>query len=142
MDKYSTKILIVDDAPDFCETLAWLLNDEGYSCRVAGNGQQAIDMLGKEKVHIILLDWKMPIMNGAVFLQKRSLRPELRRIPVLILSGALNVEKNVEHLNASVLQKPLDFAQLLGKVESMLAIPAPTLTIRARRHPHGIAYHE
>lgn len=40
-----SKILIVDDAPEFCESLAWLLNDEGYQCRVAGNGQHAIDLL-------------------------------------------------------------------------------------------------
>ena len=71
MEKNSAKILIVDDAPDFCESLAWLLNDEGYECRVAANGQQAIDLLAKEKANLVLLDWEMPVMNGAEFLKRR-----------------------------------------------------------------------
>ena len=55
MENSPSKILIVDDAPDFCESLAWLLHDEGYQCRVAGDGQQAIDLLEKEKANLILL---------------------------------------------------------------------------------------
>jgi PleD family two-component response regulator len=49
MELAPAKILFVDDASEFCETLAWLLTDEGYACRVAGDGRQAIDMLGQER---------------------------------------------------------------------------------------------
>src|SRR5271168_4120644 len=98
MDKTSSKILIVDDAPDFCESLAWLLNDEGYKCRVAGNGQQAIDLLGAERPNLILLDWEMPVMNGLEFLTKRSRVASLRSIPVLVLSAAVNIEKSATAL--------------------------------------------
>jgi DNA-binding response OmpR family regulator len=115
------KILIVDDAPDFCECLAWLLNDEGYECRVAGNGQQAIDMLGEENADLILLDWEMPIMNGAGFLKRRVLRADLRRIPVLVLSAATYIEQNAARFKASFLQKPLDFSRLLAAIKSLLA---------------------
>ena len=120
MEKPSSKILIVDDAPDFCEALAWLLNDEGYKCRVAGDGQQAIDLLEKEESHLILLDWEMPVMNGAAFLERRGLRSDLLRIPVLVLSAATNIEKKAGSFKASFLQKPLDYVQLLSKMESML----------------------
>jgi two-component system, OmpR family, response regulator VicR len=121
MDKTSSKILIVDDAPDFCESLAWLLNDEGYKCRVAGNGQQAIDLLGAERPNLILLDWEMPVMNGLEFLTKRSRVASLRSIPVLVLSAAVNIEKSATALKASFLQKPLDYLGLLSRMKSLLA---------------------
>lgn len=121
MRKSHSNILIVDDAPDFCESLAWLLNDDGYNCRVAGNGQHAIDLLEQEKAHLILLDWEMPIMNGAGFLRRRGLRADLLRIPVLVLSAASNIEKNAANLKASFLQKPLDYVRLLSTMKALLA---------------------
>jgi len=121
MGHLHAKVLIVDDAPDFCESLAWLLNDEGYECRVANHGQEAIEMLAKEKADLILLDWEMPIMNGAGFLKRRSIRSDLRKIPVLVLSAASNLEDNAARFNARFLQKPLDFVRLLSTMESLLA---------------------
>jgi|SRR5580698_2800720 DNA-binding response OmpR family regulator len=121
MEVAPAKILIVDDAPEFCETLAWLLTDEGYACRVAGDRRQAIDMLGQEKANLILLDWEMPVMNGAAFLKRRSLRVDLRRIPVLVLSAAFDIEDDAVQMKASFLQKPIDFARLLTCVKRLLA---------------------
>ncbi len=121
MRKWHSKILIVDDAPDFCDALAWLLNDEGYTCRIAGDGQQAIDLLEEEKANLILLDWEMPILDGAGFLKRRVLRADLLRIPVLVLSAASNIEKNAARLKVSFLQKPLDYVRLLSKMKDLLA---------------------
>jgi DNA-binding response OmpR family regulator len=121
MRKSFSQILIVDDAPDFCESLAWQLKDEGYKCRVAGNGQQAIDLLEQEKAHLILLDWEMPIMNGAGFLKRRGLCWDLLNIPVLVLSAGINIERNATALKASFLQKPLDYLRLLSKMKALLA---------------------
>lgn len=123
MDPPIGKVLIVDDAPDFCESLAWLLNDEGYQCRMANNGQQALDMLAAHDIQLILLDWEMPIMNGAEFLKRRSERSDLLRIPVLVLSAAINIERSAERLKATFLQKPLDYARLLAMMNSLLAGP-------------------
>ena len=115
------KILIVDDAPDFCESLAWLLNDEGYQCRVANHGQQAIEMLAREKADLILLDWEMPIMNGAGFLKRRNIRADLRSIPVLVLYASTRIEENAVRFKARFMQKPLDFVRLLATMKSLLA---------------------
>ena len=121
MDPPIGKVLIVDDARDFCESLAWLLSDEGYQCPVANNGQQALDMLAVYDIQLILLDWEMPIMNGAEFLKRRSVRSDLLRIPVLVLSAAMNIERSAERLKASFLQKPLDYGRLLAMINSLLA---------------------
>jgi DNA-binding response OmpR family regulator len=120
MEKYPTKILIVDDAPDFCESLAWLLHDDGYECKVAGNGQEALEMLGREKAQLILLDWEMPIMNGAGFLKSRNRRSELLAIPVLILSGSADIAENAARFKARFLQKPLDYVRLLSTMQLLL----------------------
>ena len=119
------KILIVDDAPDFCESLAWLLSDDGYECKVAGNGQEALDILAREKAQLILLDWEMPVMNGAGFLKSRDKRSELRAIPVLILSGNSNIGQNAARFKARFLQKPLDYVRLLSTMQSLLAEQHP-----------------
>jgi FixJ family two-component response regulator len=63
----------------------------------------------------------MPIMNGAGFLKRRSLRADLRRIPVLVLSAAFDIEEDAIHMKASFLQKPLDFARLLTCIKRLLA---------------------
>jgi len=122
MQKTPAKILIVDDAPAFCEALKWLLDFEGYDCTVAANGQIAIDLLEDLETHLILLDWEMPIMNGAEFLAERKLHPKLISIPVLVLSAAVNIKLAAARLGATnFLQKPVDFEHLLVEIKSVLS---------------------
>jgi DNA-binding response OmpR family regulator len=118
------KILIVDDAPDFCESLKWLLDQEGYDCTVAANGKIAIGLLADNETHLILLDWEMPIMNGTEFLKNRKRRPALRKIPVIVISGASDIEALVLKLGAQFLQKPVDYARLLAAVDAALPMTA------------------
>jgi len=63
----------------------------------------------------------MPVMNGAGFLKCRSHRADLRKIPVLVLSAATNIEKNAATFKASFLQKPLDYVRLLSTMKSLLS---------------------
>jgi DNA-binding response OmpR family regulator len=120
MDNSSSKILIVDDAPDFCESLKWLLDYEGYDCTVAFNGKIAIDLLADRETHLILLDWEMPVMSGPEFLKNRNRRPSLRKIPVIVISGASEIERTVTTLGAKYLQKPVNYARLLGAIGVVL----------------------
>ncbi len=78
-------------------------------------------MLSAEKADLILLDWEMPIMNGAGFLKRRKIRSDLRAIPVLVLSASTNIEENAARFEARFLQKPLDFVRLLATMKSLLA---------------------
>jgi CheY-like chemotaxis protein len=96
--------------------LKWRLDYEGYDCTVAFNGKTAIDLLAEYETHLILLDWEMPVMNGAEFLKNRNRRPSLRKIPVIVISGAPQIEPAVSTLGAKFLQKPVDYARLLGAI--------------------------
>jgi CheY-like chemotaxis protein len=114
------KILIVDDAPDFCEALASLLDAEGYDCKVAENGQRAIELLPQHPPDLVMIDWEMPIMNGTEFLRNRVLHPELQVVPVIVVS-ARDIKSNATSLGASFLLKPFPLEKLFPVIERMLA---------------------
>jgi len=113
------KILIVDDAPDFCEALALLLDAEGFDCKVAQNGKHAIELLPQHPPHLVLIDWEMPIMNGAEFLRNRILHRELQGVPVIVVS-ARDVRSTANTLGASFLMKPVHLERLLALIENLL----------------------
>ena len=88
------KILVVDDEKAIRDGCHRVLTGKGYDVFTAENGQQALDMLGKKPVDIILLDLKMPVMNGEEVLEKSHDRyPD---IPVIIITGHGTVDTAVE----------------------------------------------
>jgi CheY-like chemotaxis protein len=134
----SSKILIVDDALEFCEALKSVLDNEGFDCKVAGNGQEAIDLLADHETHLILLDWEMPVMSGADFLKHRGQRRELLAIPVIVLSASVNIHQLALSLGATgFLQKPVDFQTLLEKANSALNLNH--WTHQKEKHMKGFA---
>lgn len=82
-------ILVVDDAAEVRQLYRRMLasDDSEYRVLRAGNGAQALDLLADERVDLILLDVSMPRMDGFQFLAARDQRPELREIPVIMISA-------------------------------------------------------
>jgi len=82
-------ILVVDDEAEVRQLYRRMLSSDDLEYRVlrAGNGAQALEMLSGDKVDLILLDVSMPGMDGFQFLAARDLRPELRDIPVIMISA-------------------------------------------------------
>jgi CheY-like chemotaxis protein len=80
-------ILIVDDALDSAEMLAWLFRRTGYETRVAGDGLQALDALETgPPVDLVILDLNMPEMDGIGFL--RAMRDSATPTPPVVLLTA------------------------------------------------------
>lgn len=78
-------ILFVDDEPEVCKALARVVRQEPYTAIFAGSGQEALNIMGVQAVHIIVTDLKMPMMDGT-----RLLEQVARRFPFtirLVLSG-------------------------------------------------------
>jgi CheY-like chemotaxis protein len=110
-------ILVVDDDLDIRNTVAGILQDEGYRVAKAGNGQEALDYLsapGAPRPRLILLDMMMPIMDGAAFHERQQERPELAAIPVLTFTAFGN-PADVSWA-AGRLSKPLRLEALLTMV--------------------------
>ena len=110
-------ILIVDDDVDIRNTVAGILQDEGYRVQKAGNGQEALTHLttpGAPRPHLILLDMMMPIMDGAAVREHQIQHPDLATIPVLTFT-AFGTPADLSWA-AGRLSKPLRLEALLTMV--------------------------
>ena len=82
-------VMVVDDDDDIRETLAGLLEDEGYGVAAFTQGKEALDALvGGLLPRVILLDLMMPVMDGWTFRRALLDDPALSRIPVVIMTAA------------------------------------------------------
>ena len=85
--KDGSRILIVDDDEATLTALAGLLELEGYLVEKARNGKQALEKLSAGAPDLILLDLKMPVMDGWQFLSERAKDASAGETPVVLLSG-------------------------------------------------------
>ena len=113
-------ILVVDNDAGIRETLAELLELEGYEVRQAENGLVALRMVAERRPALILLDLMMPVMSGWQVLERLHEDGELRTIPVLVLSAAGTPPANVMFLS-----KPCIIERLLEAVRGSCAPMEP-----------------
>lgn len=107
-------VLIAEDDPDARDVLRAAIEQAGYDVATAANGAEALAYLRHEAPpRVIILDLSMPIMDGWAFLGERNRDPDLRSIPVIVLSGERDVEDRVAAAHASFVPKPFVPAKLL-----------------------------
>jgi len=82
----SVKILAVDDSASMRQMVRTALEAEGYEVREAQNGQEALDALEAGPVDLVISDLYMPTMDGLTLLRAIRQRPELKFVPVLLLT--------------------------------------------------------
>ena len=80
-------VLVVEDEFGIADVLETILTDKGYRVLTACNGQQGLARLAEEKPDLILLDFMMPILNGAGVLRAMTAEPAYHRIPVIMMSA-------------------------------------------------------
>ena len=117
MIKIPTKVLIVDDEKDFVEMLSLRLNEMGEIVTAVYNGQDCLDTLGENEIDVVILDIKMPGMDGIEVLQEIKKRFPI--IEVVMLTGHGSAESAVEGMKLGAfdyLLKPADIDNLTEKV--------------------------
>lgn len=115
-------ILIVDDEYELCELLSKKFTRAGYRAYIAGNGREALDIVGSNKIDLIITDVVMPVMDGVDFY--RELRKSLltSHIPVIVLSAKGSLENSFRLLGVKdFLSKPFDSDELVKRVEEILS---------------------
>jgi CheY-like chemotaxis protein len=113
-------ILVVDDDYDIRETLTQVLQTEGYRVEMAANGQEALDRLKEKGADLVLLDLRMPVMNGWQFRKAQLRDPKLVAIPVVVISAEPMLRHTREQLKAECITKPVLLDRLLATVNRYL----------------------
>ena len=118
MVKIPTKVLIVDDEKDFVEMLSLRLNEVGEKVTVSYSGQEGLETLEKASIDVVILDIKMPGMDGIETL--REIKKQYPLVEVILLTGHGSTETAVEGMKLGAfdyLMKPADFDDLSVKLE-------------------------
>jgi len=116
MDKM--RIMLVDDEEGFLLTTKKLLERKGIQVITAASGHEALEKLVGEGVHVVILDVKMPGMDGVAVLKAVKSRYPL--VQVVMLTGHGTVESAMEGLRSGAtdyLMKPIDIDELIAKAE-------------------------
>ena len=121
-DKYMEKeILIVDDQPGIRMLLTDILANEGYQVSTAKNGKEALDKIYANKYNLIILDYKLPIIDGVEVLQK--MKQNKVEIPTIIISGLVeevSKESSNNNLIKKVIAKPFNVKDIQQSVKLIL----------------------
>jgi CheY-like chemotaxis protein len=116
-------ILVVDDDDDFREALAEILTSAGYPAEQAENGEEALRRIGAEAPGVVLLDLKMPVLDGWGVVERMRKDPRTAHIPILILS-AYGFEWESELLGAQgFIPKSVGMEEILDKVRRVAGPP-------------------
>ncbi|MCD4720273.1 MAG: response regulator [Desulfobacula sp.] len=113
------KILVIDDDLNIRDYLVSLFNDNGYDAYIAGDVKEGIKEANKIKPDLITLDIEMPGEWGPRFYRQLSQDPQLKNIPVIVISGLSGHQYAVVKAVAS-LSKPFDRDELLKIVKETL----------------------
>ena len=118
------KILAVDDEVDILQLIEMTLISDGFEVITASNGIEALE---KARIHmpdLILLDLMMPEMDGFEVIENLKQAPEMRDIPVVMLTARAQAHERIEGLSAGAddyIVKPFELEELRLRIESILA---------------------
>lgn len=116
-------ILIVDDDPDIGSSLEELLTNDGYRVLIAKNGQEGLDLTRAHHPRVILLDIMMPVMDGYEFLRIQREDPSIAKIPVIVLSAGMLLERLPRDIPR--LPKPPELLALFSLIEAGMRASEP-----------------
>ena len=126
--KGKAKILIVDDDVDFVESTKTILESKPYDVVVAYQGEEGLKKAKEENPDLILLDVIMPVKDGFTAAEQLKKDPELRKIPVLMLTAfsskrqgsSIPVSRGYALQAEGYIEKPVTPENLLAAVEESL----------------------
>ena len=114
-------ILVIDDELGATEVLVAALEDEGYRVLCAGNGRHGLDCLQGTPVDLVILDYMMPLMDGAAMGKAMKADPVLARIPIIMMSAVSEPQLRSHFADyTAFLRKPFRASALIELVRKVL----------------------
>ena len=132
------RILIVDDEPDMRLAIKNVLRLRGYEILEAPDGPSALNMLSKSDVDLVLLDIRLPGMDGVEVLEK--VRKKNRNLPVVMITGYGHVRSAVDVMKLGAneyLQKPFENVKLIETIRRFLEVKDTDKTAETEEVPIG-----
>jgi DNA-binding response OmpR family regulator len=129
--KAPATILIVDDDVVLARAFALALVRAGYRAHAVHSAEEALRELNAAPPDAIVLDFRMPMINGVGFLYRLREQPSHQHIPVMVVTGEAllteEVREELRLLGAQILQKPIGIDKLLASTRALLSqVPAVT----------------
>lgn len=124
-DGLQGNILIVDDTPDNLVVLEGILTDCGYRVRLAPTGELALRSIAANLPDMILLDIRMPAMDGYAVCERLKQQEPTREIPIIFLSALGDVQDKVKGFEAGgvdYITKPFQVNEVLARVKTHLTL--------------------
>jgi CheY-like chemotaxis protein len=113
-----TPILVVDDDPSILDTVKEILEFEGYGVETAGNGAEALEAVDRVHPSLVLLDMRMPVLDGWGF--AREARARNLPVRIVVMTAAQDARRWAEEIQAEgFVAKPFDLNDLLSTVERL-----------------------
>jgi signal transduction histidine kinase/CheY-like chemotaxis protein len=119
------RILVAEDMPDNQQVIAELLNQTGFQVRIAANGREAIDLFRTWQPQLILMDMRMPVMDGYEATRAIRALPEGQNIPIVALTASAFEEERSQILAMGcndMVRKPIEQEQLFGVMGGLLRL--------------------
>jgi DNA-binding response OmpR family regulator len=124
-------LLIVEDVPDILRLLEETLKFKGYNAVTARNGQEALDLIQRERPALVITDIMMPKLDGFGLVHRLRINPETRDLPVIFLTATyVALEDKAFALNIGVtrfIEKPVNFERFLETIDQLLTQGAPSV---------------
>ncbi len=123
----ATKVLVVDDDPLIVQMYKDLLEHNDFFVLTAPDGTKGLEVTGRERPNILLLDIMMPGIDGFEVCRRLKADPALQHIPIIILTAMSDPKLNSQAFKAGAnlaLRKPADPATILRTIQAALALAA------------------
>jgi len=119
----SQRILVIDDDPATSQVVRSWFNDEPYEVLDAPNGEQGLELARSRRPDLILLDKRMPDIDGLAVAHQLKSDPGTQAIPVIMLTACRDVDAKVEAFSAGLddyITKPFEVGEVDARIRSML----------------------
>jgi diguanylate cyclase (GGDEF)-like protein len=117
------RILIADDDPDIRDVLKLTLAEENYTILEAADGEEALKIITNKPLDLVLLDYKMPKLDGRQVVQRVKRDLLLRHLPIIMVTGKRELEDKIVGLDAGAddyITKPFEPKELLARIRMTL----------------------
>jgi diguanylate cyclase (GGDEF)-like protein len=119
----AAKILVADDDPDIRDILKLTLSEENYEVIEAADGEEALRIIASRPLDLVLLDYRMPKIDGRGVCAKVKNDLLLRHLPIIMVTGSGDIDDKVGGINAGAddyIVKPFEPKELLARIRMIL----------------------